>query len=65
MDPRKIKDDHLCFQKLLKLPSSLRDLGNFSNFWKHSWYYSLILLAPMILPTLTLVSHCTAYAVRN
>ena len=33
MDPRKIKDlYYLCFQKLLKLPSSLHDSGNFSNF---------------------------------
>ena len=33
MDPCKTKDEYpLCFQKLLKLPSSLRDLGNFSSF---------------------------------
>ena len=29
---------NLCFQKLLKLPSSMRDFGNFNNFWKHAWY---------------------------
>jgi len=30
MDPRKIKDSyHLCFQRLLKLASSLRDLKAF------------------------------------
>ena len=32
MDPRKIKDEyHSCFQKLLKLPSSLRDLAISAN----------------------------------
>ncbi len=29
---------HLCFQKLQKLHSSLRNLGNFGNVWKHKWY---------------------------
>ena len=31
---------------LLKLPSLLSGLGNFSIFWKHAWYLSLILLSP-------------------
>ena len=33
LDPHKINYYYrLCFQKLMKLPSSLCDLGNFSNF---------------------------------
>ena len=47
MDPRKIEDyNHMSLQKLLKLPSLLRDLGNFSNFRKHKW--SLILPAALL-----------------
>ena len=38
MDPRKIKNlYHFCFQKLLKSPLPLHDLGNFRNLWKHAW----------------------------
>ena len=36
---------HACFQKLLKLPLSLRDSGNFSKFWKHACF-----TRPMRLP---------------
>ena len=39
LDPHKINYYyHICFQKLMKLPSSLCDLGSFSNFWKLAWF---------------------------
>ena len=33
---------NLCFQKLLKLPLLLCNLGNFSSFWKHTQYYVIL-----------------------
>ena len=49
----------MCFQKLPKLPPLLRDSGNFSNFWKHTWYSSLIFLAPMRLPITIVLNLCS------